>query len=119
MKAEHVKDDLSGVLFTKEQIAEKVRDLAQQIADDCGGLYTPALRNPALRAVIRTNPDAGRAAADSDARRTSSATSPPPAGANNCASSTTTSAGYQCSRGASNSADRKEKVARMASGIAR
>ena len=37
MKAEHVKDDLSGVLFTKEQIAEKVRDLAQQIDRDYEG----------------------------------------------------------------------------------
>ena len=37
MKAEHVKDDLSGVLFTKEQIAEKVRDLAQKIDRDYEG----------------------------------------------------------------------------------
>ncbi|MFI3891344.1 hypoxanthine phosphoribosyltransferase [Kocuria rhizophila] len=37
MKAEHVKDALSGVLFTKEQIAEKVRDLAQQIDRDYEG----------------------------------------------------------------------------------
>jgi len=37
VKAEHVKDDLSGVLFTKEQIAEKVRDLAQQIDRDYEG----------------------------------------------------------------------------------
>ena len=37
MKAEHVKDDLSGVLFTKEQIAEKVRDLAEQIDRDYEG----------------------------------------------------------------------------------
>ena len=37
MKAEHVHDDLSNVLFTKEQIAEKVRDLAQQIDRDYEG----------------------------------------------------------------------------------
>ena len=57
---------------------------------------SPRLRPRHIKLVI----------APSDARRTSSATSPPPDGANNCASSTTTSAGYQCSRGASNSPDR-------------
>ena len=34
MKAEHVHDDLSNVLFTKEQIHDKVRELAQQIDRD-------------------------------------------------------------------------------------
>ncbi|MCT1723921.1 hypoxanthine phosphoribosyltransferase [Kocuria marina] len=37
MKAEHVHDDLSNVLFTKEQIAQKVRELAQQIDRDYDG----------------------------------------------------------------------------------
>ncbi|MCG7431842.1 MULTISPECIES: hypoxanthine phosphoribosyltransferase [Kocuria] len=37
MKAEHVHDDLSNVLFTKEQIAQKVRELAQQIDRDYHG----------------------------------------------------------------------------------
>lgn len=37
MKAEHVHDDLSNVLFTKEQIAQKVRELAQQIDRDYEG----------------------------------------------------------------------------------
>lgn len=37
MKAEHVHDDLSSVLFTKEQIAQKVRELAQQIDRDYEG----------------------------------------------------------------------------------
>lgn len=37
MKAEHVHDDLSNVLFTKEQIAQKVRELAQQIDCDYEG----------------------------------------------------------------------------------
>ncbi|MDO4919202.1 hypoxanthine phosphoribosyltransferase [Kocuria sp.] len=37
MKAEHVADDLSSILFTKEQIAEKVRELAQQIDRDYQG----------------------------------------------------------------------------------
>jgi hypothetical protein len=51
--------------------------------------------------------------ADSEARRTSSGTSPPVVGAKSCASSTTTSAGYQCSRGASNSALRKVAAQRI------
>ena len=63
----------------------------------------PRLRPRHIRLVI----------ALSDARRTSSATSPPVVGANNCASSTTTSAGYQCSRGASNNADRKAAAQRI------
>ena len=37
MKAEHVHEDLSSILFTKEQIAEKVRELAQQIDRDYEG----------------------------------------------------------------------------------
>jgi len=37
VKAEHVHDDLSNVLFTKEQIAQKVRELAQQIDRDYDG----------------------------------------------------------------------------------
>ncbi|RKQ33673.1 hypoxanthine phosphoribosyltransferase [Kocuria tytonis] len=37
MKPEHVDADLSGVLFTKEQIAQKVRELAQQIDHDYRG----------------------------------------------------------------------------------
>lgn len=37
MKAEHVHDDLSNVLFTKEQIAQKVRELAKQIDRDYDG----------------------------------------------------------------------------------
>ncbi|WP_313361789.1 hypoxanthine phosphoribosyltransferase [Kocuria sp.] len=37
MKAEHVHDDLSNVLFTKEQIAQKVRELAKQIDHDYDG----------------------------------------------------------------------------------
>jgi len=37
VKAEHVHDDLSNVLFTKEQIAQKVRELAQQIDRDYHG----------------------------------------------------------------------------------
>ena len=37
MKAEHVQDDLSNVLFTEEQIAQKVRELAQQIDRDYEG----------------------------------------------------------------------------------
>ncbi|RLY91687.1 hypoxanthine phosphoribosyltransferase [Kocuria tytonicola] len=37
MKAEHVKDDLSSILFTKEQIAEKVSELAQRIDHDYQG----------------------------------------------------------------------------------
>ena len=64
---------------------------------------SPRLRPRHIKLVI----------ADSEARRTSSATSPPPAGANSCASSTTTSAGYQWSRGASNSAERKAAAQRI------
>ena len=37
MKAEHVKDDLSSILFTKEQIAQKVAELAQRIDRDYEG----------------------------------------------------------------------------------
>ncbi|RLZ04035.1 hypoxanthine phosphoribosyltransferase [Kocuria tytonicola] len=37
MKAEHVKDDLSSILFTKEQIAKKVSELAQRIDHDYQG----------------------------------------------------------------------------------
>jgi len=37
VKAEHVHEDLSSILFTKEQIAEKVRELAQQIDRDYEG----------------------------------------------------------------------------------
>ena len=37
MKAEHVEGDLSSILFSKEQIAEKVRELAQQIDHDYQG----------------------------------------------------------------------------------
>ena len=37
MKPEHVSEDLSSILFTKEQIAEKVHDLAQQIDRDYEG----------------------------------------------------------------------------------
>ena len=64
---------------------------------------SPRLRPRHIRLVI----------APSEARRTSSVTSPPPAGANICASSTTTSAGYQCSRGASNRPARKAAAQRI------
>lgn len=37
MKPEHVSEDLRSILFTKEQIAEKVHDLAQQIDRDYEG----------------------------------------------------------------------------------
>jgi len=37
VKPEHVSEDLSSILFTKEQIAEKVHDLAQQIDRDYEG----------------------------------------------------------------------------------
>lgn len=37
MKAEHIESDLSEVLFTKEEIAQKIQELAQQIDRDYAG----------------------------------------------------------------------------------